>query len=87
MRLADLTKAVKISPEKLAKLIGVARQSLYLEETNMSPKVRCAVLTLYDLNDNRLKEEVCQAEERWQVSANAIDDFVRKMNEGGEDDG
>ena len=87
MRLADLSKSVKISPEKLAKLIGVTRQSLYLEETKMSPKVRCAVLTLYDLNDTRFHKEVRQAEERWQVRNNAIAEFVTKMNEGGEEVG
>lgn len=87
MRLADLSKAVKISPEKLANLIGASRQSLYTNETKMSPKVQIAVLTLYDLNDTRFHEEVSQAEERWRVCNDAIAEFVTKMNEGGEKDG
>ena len=87
MRLADLCKAVSISPEKLATLIGVTRQSLYTEELKMSPKVRVAVLTLYDLNDARVAKEVQQAQERWKVRDDAIAEFVREMNERGEEDG
>lgn len=87
MRLADLAKSVDISPAELAGRIGMTRQALYYEESGMTPKVRCAVMELYDINDERLKKEKQEAEKRWRVRDKAISDFVKNMNGGGREDG
>ena len=82
MKISDLAKSVGVPVSYLAECLGVTRQALYQEETKMTPKVKQAILKLYELNDERCHVEQAAVLEKHEEYDKMIQAFTIQIRGG-----